>query len=192
MSTADAPERATPAIAGPAPRILLIQAPYYSGVVGGMLRGAERVLAEARATAADAAGNAARARTLAQTGALSQQQINQYQTAEQTARARVTAAEAVLAAQQVRGRNTQVLAPDDDLQAALSNFLFRWQTQLRDARVAFDPSVAAAEEQARNEGGTGLTWQECGPVAAHSGKEYYAHDGSVSLSMMMVEPPRGS
>ncbi|VWX63464.1 RND family efflux transporter, MFP subunit [Burkholderiales bacterium 8X] len=70
-------------------------------------------VAEARATAADAAGNAARARTLAQTGALSQQQINQYQTAEQTARARVQAAEAALAAQQVRGRNTQVLAPDD-------------------------------------------------------------------------------
>ncbi|MGF6525488.1 efflux RND transporter periplasmic adaptor subunit [Variovorax sp. PvP013] len=75
-------------------------------------------LAEARATAADAAGNAARARTLAQTGALSQQQINQYQTAEQTARARVTAAEAVLAAQQVRGRNTQVLAPDDGVISA--------------------------------------------------------------------------
>ncbi|MDA7417537.1 efflux RND transporter periplasmic adaptor subunit [Xenophilus arseniciresistens] len=70
-------------------------------------------LAEARASAADAAGNAARARTLAQTGAMSQQQINQYQTTEQTARARVEAAEAVLAAQQVRGRNTQVLAPDD-------------------------------------------------------------------------------
>ena len=70
-------------------------------------------LAEAKATAADAAGNAARARTLQATGALSQQQINQYQTAEQTAKARVEAAEAVLAAQQVRGRNTQVLAPDD-------------------------------------------------------------------------------
>ena len=70
-------------------------------------------LAEAEATAADAAGNAARARTLQATGALSQQQINQYQTAEQTAKARVEAAEAVLAAQQVRGRNTQVLAPDD-------------------------------------------------------------------------------
>ena len=70
-------------------------------------------LAEAKATAADAAGNAVRARTLQATGALSQQQINQYQTAEQTAKARVEAAEAVLAAQQVRGRNTQVLAPDD-------------------------------------------------------------------------------
>ncbi|MDQ0569757.1 RND family efflux transporter MFP subunit [Variovorax paradoxus] len=70
-------------------------------------------LAEARATAADAAGNAARARTLQATGALSQQQINQYQTTEQTAKARVEAAEAVLKAQEVRGRNTQVLAPDD-------------------------------------------------------------------------------
>ncbi|MDQ7972286.1 MAG: efflux RND transporter periplasmic adaptor subunit [Rhodocyclaceae bacterium] len=74
---------------------------------------ARAALAEARATAADAAGNAARARTLSQTGALSQQQINQYQTAEQTAKARVEAAEASLAAQQVRNRNTQVLAPDD-------------------------------------------------------------------------------
>jgi RND family efflux transporter MFP subunit len=75
-------------------------------------------LAEARATAADAAGNAERARTLAQTGALSQQQINQYQTAAQTARARVEAAEAALVAQQVRGRNTQVLAPDDGVISA--------------------------------------------------------------------------
>ena len=70
-------------------------------------------LVEAQATAADAAGNAERARTLQSTGALSQQQINQYQTAEQTAKARVAAAKAVLAAQDVRGRNTQVQAPDD-------------------------------------------------------------------------------
>jgi RND family efflux transporter MFP subunit len=74
---------------------------------------AQAALAEARATAADAAGNAARARTLAQTGALSQQQITQYQTAEQTAKARVEAAQAVLAAQQLRGRHTLVAAPDD-------------------------------------------------------------------------------
>jgi len=49
MSTIDAPERATPAIPGPPPRILLIQAPYYEAVVGGMRRGAERVCAEAGA-----------------------------------------------------------------------------------------------------------------------------------------------
>lgn len=41
----------------------------------------------------------------------------------------------------------EVLAPDDDFQAALSNFLFRWQTQLRDARVAFDWSVDAEPER---------------------------------------------
>ncbi|MES2530402.1 MAG: efflux RND transporter periplasmic adaptor subunit [Pseudomonadota bacterium] len=75
-------------------------------------------LAEAKANAADAAGNAARARTLEKTGALSQQQINQYQTTEQTAKAKVEAAEAALAAQQVRGRNTQVLAPDDGVISA--------------------------------------------------------------------------
>ena len=79
---------------------------------------ARAALAEAKATAADAAGNATRARTLEQTGALSQQQINQYRTAADTARARVEAAEAVLAAQQVRGRNTQVLAPDDGVISA--------------------------------------------------------------------------
>lgn len=50
MSTIDAPERATPAIPGPPPRILLIQAPYYEAVVSGMRHGAERVLAEAGAT----------------------------------------------------------------------------------------------------------------------------------------------
>lgn len=60
-----------------------------------------------------------------------------------------------------------------------------------DARAAFDPSVATAIEQARADGGTGLSWDECGPSAAQSTKEYWAHDGAVSLSMMMVEPPRG-
>lgn len=75
-------------------------------------------LAEAEASAADAAGSAARARTLQATGAMSQQQINQYQTTEKTAKARVDAARAVLAAQQVRGRNTQVLAPDDGVISA--------------------------------------------------------------------------
>jgi len=81
---------------------------------------ARAALAEAEASAADAAGNAARARTLQATGALSQQQINQYQTAAQTAQARVEAARAVLTAQQVRGSNTQVLAPDDGVISARS------------------------------------------------------------------------
>jgi len=43
-------------------------------------------LIEAQANATDAADNAARARTLASSGALSEQQINQYNTAEHTAK----------------------------------------------------------------------------------------------------------
>src|SRR4029078_13110862 len=62
--------------------------------------------------------NAARARTLASSGALSEQQINQYNTAEQTAKARVEAGRALLEVQQVRGKNTQVLAPDNGVISA--------------------------------------------------------------------------
>ncbi len=69
-------------------------------------------LLEARASAAEAAANAERARTLQASGALSQQQIQQYSTASETAAARVAAAQAALSAQQLRLKHTQVLAPD--------------------------------------------------------------------------------
>ncbi len=69
-------------------------------------------LLEAQATAADAAANAERARTLDRSGALSSSQIAQYMTAEQTAKARVEAAKAAYDAQQVRLGFAQVLAPD--------------------------------------------------------------------------------
>jgi 6,7-dimethyl-8-ribityllumazine synthase len=49
MSTIDAPARAAPAIPGAPPRLLVIQAPYYEQVVGGMRRGAEGVFAAAGA-----------------------------------------------------------------------------------------------------------------------------------------------
>ncbi|SDB18074.1 6,7-dimethyl-8-ribityllumazine synthase [Belnapia rosea] len=51
MSTIDAPERQARPLDGPAPHLLVIQAPYYADVVGGMLRGAQRVFAEAEAMA---------------------------------------------------------------------------------------------------------------------------------------------
>ena len=75
-------------------------------------------LLEAQATAADAAANAERARTLQSSGALSAQQINQYLTLEKTAKARAGAAQAVLGAQQLRSRQTQVLAPDSGVISA--------------------------------------------------------------------------
>ena len=79
---------------------------------------AKAALMEAQANALDAAGNAERARTLQNTGALSTQQINQYLTAEKTAAARVQAAQATLSAQGVRTRNTQVRAPDNGVISA--------------------------------------------------------------------------
>ncbi|MBP0445783.1 6,7-dimethyl-8-ribityllumazine synthase [Roseomonas sp. SSH11] len=45
MSTADAPLRVPPELAGPPPRVAVIQAPYYADVVGGMVDGALAVLA---------------------------------------------------------------------------------------------------------------------------------------------------
>ncbi|ABM39197.1 efflux RND transporter periplasmic adaptor subunit [Polaromonas naphthalenivorans] len=77
-------------------------------------------LLEAQANAADAAANAERARSLQSSGALSAQQINQYLTLEKTAKARAEAAQAVLGAQQLRGRQTQVLAPDSGVISARS------------------------------------------------------------------------
>ncbi|WP_376094108.1 6,7-dimethyl-8-ribityllumazine synthase [Roseomonas sp. CCTCC AB2023176] len=45
MSTADAPERTPPALDGAPPRVLIIHAPYYADVVGGMVAGAREALA---------------------------------------------------------------------------------------------------------------------------------------------------
>ncbi len=69
-------------------------------------------VAEAQANAAEAQANADRARSLQNSGALSNQQIQQMLTVEQSARARLESAKAALDAQQVRLRHTQVLAPD--------------------------------------------------------------------------------
>ncbi|OWW21526.1 efflux RND transporter periplasmic adaptor subunit [Noviherbaspirillum denitrificans] len=79
---------------------------------------ARAALMEAEANAAEAAANAARARTLQSTGALSEQQINQYLTAEQTQKAKVEAAKATLSAQQLRLKKVQVLAPDSGIISA--------------------------------------------------------------------------
>ena len=109
-------------------------------------------LVEAEANASDAAGNAERARTLQNSGALSTQQINQYQTSEQTAKARVEAAKALLAVQQLRLKHTQVLAPDGGVISARSatvgavlaggTELFR---MIRQGRLEWRAEVTSAE-----------------------------------------------
>jgi RND family efflux transporter MFP subunit len=78
------------------------------------------VVAEAEARLAEASADAQRARELSQTGALSAQQINQYLTAERTARARLDAQRAAAKVQELRLRQTQVLAPDHGIISARS------------------------------------------------------------------------
>ncbi len=50
MSTINAPLPAAPKLEGPAPKILIVRAPYYTQVVDGLRDGAARILAEAGAT----------------------------------------------------------------------------------------------------------------------------------------------
>lgn len=81
---------------------------------------AQAALAEAEAAAAEATANAERAATLQDSGALSASQIQQYATAALTAKARVAAQRAAVQAQQLRLKQTQVLAPDDGIVSARS------------------------------------------------------------------------
>lgn len=75
-------------------------------------------LAEAEALLAEAAANAQRARELQPTGVLSAQQTNQILTTERTAQARVEAQRAALNVQQLRLRQTEVLASDNGVISA--------------------------------------------------------------------------
>ena len=97
-----------------------VLARFAAGTVQAEAAQAQAALAEAEAAAAEAANNAARARTLQQTGAMSAAQINQYITAEATARARVAAARAQYEQQRVRLGQTALHAPDDGIVSARS------------------------------------------------------------------------
>ena len=109
-------------------------------------------LLEAEANAAEAAANAARARSLQTTGAISAQQISQYLTAEQTANARIASSRAQLAAQQLRLKYTQVVAPDSGVISSRSatvgsvvaagTELFR---MIRQGRLEWRAEVTASE-----------------------------------------------
>ncbi|MFI2373181.1 SCO6880 family protein [Streptomyces sp. NPDC018833] len=58
-------------------------------------------------------------------------------------------------------------------------------------RVAYDPSVAVLVEEARGSGGSGITWDEAGPIAAEEAWGHYRHDGAFSITWSMSEAPRG-
>ena len=66
MSTQDAALPSAPKVEGPAPRVLIVRAPYYRDVIDGLTVGAVRILTEAGATheILDIAGAAYRAEPL--------------------------------------------------------------------------------------------------------------------------------
>ncbi len=108
-------------------------------------------VAEAQANAAEALANGERARSLQNSGALSNQQIQQMLSAEQSARARLDSARAALDAQLVRLKNTQVLAPDSGIivqrnvavgTVAGSGDLFRF---IRQGRLEWRAEVTSSE-----------------------------------------------
>ena len=113
---------------------------------------ARAAVQEAEANAAAAKADAKRARTLQNSGAMSEQQITQYVTAERTAAARVASAKATLDQQRLRLKYTQVVAPDAGVISARSatvgavagvgTEMFR---MIRQGRLEWRAEVTAAE-----------------------------------------------
>ena len=108
--------------------------------------------AEAQAQREEAAQNARRAEGLAESGALSAQQVQQYLTAEKTAMARADSAQARLRADELRLAHTRVLAPDDGVisaRAATVGALAQQGQELfrliRNDRLEWHAEVTAAE-----------------------------------------------
>jgi RND family efflux transporter MFP subunit len=89
-----------------------VLAAFAAETINAELAQARAGLAEAEATLGDARANAARAREVEGSGALSQQQIAQYMTAEKTAEARLQSLRAQLTTQELRLRQSTVVAPD--------------------------------------------------------------------------------
>ncbi|MCL2298166.1 MAG: efflux RND transporter periplasmic adaptor subunit [Proteobacteria bacterium] len=81
---------------------------------------AKAALAQAESMMATARDDAKRARALRGSGAMSDQQVVQYLSAEQSARAQVDFAQAALAAQELRLVRTRVLSPDAGVISARS------------------------------------------------------------------------
>ena len=128
-------------------------------------------VAEAEATLAEASANAQRARGLQATGALSDATINQYLTAERTAKARLDAQRAMAQMQQLRLKQTRVLAPDNGVISARSatvgavlpagQELFR---MIRQGRLEWRAEVAAADMASLKPGMAALVTAGAGPA----------------------------
>jgi RND family efflux transporter MFP subunit len=129
-----------------------VLAVFDPDVVNADLAQAGAALQEAEANAAAATADAQRARALQSSGAMSEQEVTRYITAERTAGARVAAARATLSQQQLRLKYTQVVAPDSGIVssrsatvgavAGVGTELFRL---IRQGRLEWRAEVTAAE-----------------------------------------------
>jgi RND family efflux transporter MFP subunit len=95
-----------------------VMATLHDETVLADLAQAKAGLREAEAAFAEAKANGDRARKFEGTGAISQQQGVQYLTAEQTAKARIDVARARVETEELRLRQTRVVAPDDGIVSA--------------------------------------------------------------------------
>jgi RND family efflux transporter MFP subunit len=151
------------------------------------------LVAEAEANLMQAKGDADRAALLDQSGAISRQQINQYQTTAKTAEAKLASARAALAAQALRLRFTEVRAPDEGVIStrtatvgavvASGGELFRlirknrleWRAELRgDNLLRLQPGQVAEINETTTNKVTG-TVRQIGPTvdaAARNGLAY--------------------
>jgi RND family efflux transporter MFP subunit len=93
---------------------------FSSDTVNADVAQSQAALSEAQANAVEANANARRARNLAESGALSEQETTRYITAEGAAKARIASANANLTAQKLRLKYTKVIAPDSGVISARS------------------------------------------------------------------------
>jgi len=129
-----------------------VLAVFDAATVKADLAQAQAAVQEADANAVAAIADAKRARTLKNSGALSEQQITQYMTTERAARARVAAAKATVAQQSLRLKYAEVLAPDSGIISArnatvgavggVGMEMFR---MIRQGRLEWRAEVTAAE-----------------------------------------------
>lgn len=66
------------------------------------------------------------------------------------------------------------------------------QDVVDETKVAYNPAVALQVEEARQSGGTGLTWDEAGPTGAVESWTNYRHDLGWSQTWYMTSPHRGA
>ena len=95
-----------------------VLARFASGTIAADLAQANASMAEAKAAAIEAGSNASRAKSIQNTGALSNQQIEQYLSTEASTKARLEAAEATLNLQKIKLQQTTVVAPDNGVISA--------------------------------------------------------------------------